>query len=109
MIRFVVSLVNAAEDEETCLGGNGWGNGVTWTEFWTDWMAERTGMVWWDGGGSIVVHTGGTIGDRSTRDVDTDSSSPSSSSFADTTLMYMAQPLDMMDVVMGLQAGGIRL
>ena len=49
MIRFVISLVNAAEDEETCLGGNGWGKGVTWTEFWTDWMAERTGTVWWDG------------------------------------------------------------
>ena len=91
------------------MGGNGWGKGVTWTEFWTDWMAERTGTVWWDGGGSIVVHTGGTIGDRSTCDVDTDSSSPSSSSLADTTLMYMAHPLDMMDVVMGLQAGGMRL
>jgi len=99
--RIVVSLVATREGFRAAVDaagvfGNGFCRGVTWI-------------------GSFIV-AGFTGDEEASLDVSVEvaisassSSQLSPSALADATLMYIAHPLDMMDVVMGLQAGGMML
>jgi len=78
--------------------------GVTVTVLWS--LATTTEGLFLETAAADVV----VLDDTNTfLSIISSSSSPCSSSFAETTLMYMAHPLDMMDVVMGLHDGGIKL